>query len=117
MLAYFQAGAFQHGQHQLVGGSWIGSGFEDHQLAGSKIFRGLLAGGHDEAHVRILGFAQRGGDGDVDGIELADRGEVRGGVKFSGFYQRPEHIGRNILDIGFAAAQLGRLWIPARRFR
>ena len=70
VLAHLPAGRFQHGQNQLVGGSRIGGGFQNHQLAGPEVFRRLLAGGHDVTHVRIFGLAQGRGHRDVDGIEV-----------------------------------------------
>ena len=73
ILADLQPGFFEHRQHQLVGGAGIGGRFQNHQHAGMKIFRDLLAGVDDVAHVRIFGLAQRRRHADVDGVELARR--------------------------------------------
>ncbi len=105
IFAHFEAGPLQHRQHQLVGGPRICGRFQDHQLAGAEVLGGLLAGRHDVAHVGIFGLAQRSGDRDVDGIQIGDHREIRGGVEFSGFHQRAQSVAGYVLHIGFARVQ------------
>ena len=70
--------------------------------AGVEVPGHLLAGGDDVAHVRIFGFAQRGGDTDVDGVQLEHGREIGGGAEFPGFHQRAEDGAGNVPDIGIA---------------
>ena len=78
----------------------IGGGFQNDQHAGMEVLGDLLAGGHDVAHVRVFGLAQRRGHADVDGVELGDHGEIRGGAEFlpstRGLVPLKEYPGRRI---------------------
>ncbi len=67
-----------------------------------EILRDFLAGGHDVAHVRIFGLAQRRGHADVDGVEIADGGKIGGGAKFAVRHERLDGRRRNVADIGIA---------------
>jgi len=48
---------------------------------------------HDIAHVRVLGLAQRGRDGDIDRIQVSDDGEILGGAKSAGIDKRAQGAG------------------------
>ena len=68
-----QPGLRQHRQHHFVRGARIRGGFQNHQHPGVEVPGDLLAGRHDEAHVRVFGLAQRRGHADVDGVEFENR--------------------------------------------
>jgi len=59
-----------------------------------------------KTHVRILGFPQRSGYGDVDGVEIPDA-EKSWWHEISRLPLAAEDIGGNVLYIRFAAAQSG----------
>ena len=62
----------------------------------------LAARGHDIAHVRIFGLAQRSRHADVHGIEVADHRKVSRGLYFSGCNQRRQRGFGNVADIGIS---------------
>jgi len=59
----------------------------------------------DEAHVRVFGLAQRRRDTDVDGVQVADYGEIGRRTEALLAYQLRDLGGRNILNVRFAAVQ------------
>ncbi len=89
-------------QQNLFGGAGVGGGFENHQLAGVKVMGDFLTGADDEAHVRVLGFPERRGDADVDGVELEDGRKIGSGAQLAGGDQRGQGLAGNIADVGLA---------------
>src|SRR4051794_8642228 len=59
----------------------------------------FLAGRHDVTHVGILSLTQRGGDADVDCIQLGNQPEIGGGAELPRFYQRGDFSYRHVLDV------------------
>jgi len=96
----------EHWQQHFFRGAGIGGGFEDHQQAGVGVPGDLLGRGHDVAHVRILGLAQRSGYADVDGVQFRDDGEIRGGAERAGLDEGPQRPGGDVLNIRAAGVQL-----------
>ena len=105
VAASLEAELLEGGQKQLVGGARVGSGFEDDEQAGVKVFGDLLDGGHDVTHVRVLGFAQRSGDADVNGVEIAHHGEVGSGPEALAGDEIGDFGGGHVLDVRLAAIQ------------
>ncbi len=70
-----------------------------------EVLGNLLDGGHDEAHVRVFGFAQRRGDTDVDGVEVADDGEIGGRAETLFADELGDFCRGNVLHMRFAAIQ------------
>ena len=66
-----------------------------------EVARNFLGGRDDVAHVGVLGFAQRGRDADVDGVELGDDGEIGCGAQASGLDKIGQFRGTDVADVGF----------------
>ena len=70
-----------------------------------KVLGDLLHRGDDEAHVRVFGLAQRRGNADVDGVEIANHGEIGGSAEALLADQLGDFLGGNILHMRLAAVQ------------
>ncbi len=82
-----------------------------------EVLRDLFARRDDVAHVGVFGLAQRRGDADVDGVEVADDREIGRGTQFAAGHQGRERGRRNVADVGIAgveARDLGLADVDAR---
>ena len=70
-----------------------------------EVLGDFLYGGHDVAHVRVFGLAQRRGNADVDRVQFAHHGEVGGRCEAFGC-DKSRYLGvSNILHMGLATVQ------------
>jgi hypothetical protein len=104
VLAQGEAPGQRRDQH-LAGGARVGGGLQHDEHVLVLVLRDLLGGREDVADVRLLGLVERGGDADDDGVRLGQDGGVGGGVGAPLLDERPEHRGRDVLDVGVSLVE------------
>ena len=76
LLSHREPGGGEAGQQHFLGRARIGGGLEDDQLAGAQDLRHVVGRGHDVGDVGLLGFPQRRGHADDDGVGGREGGDL-----------------------------------------
>ena len=107
LLAGFEAGPLEHGQHQFIGGSGISGGFQDHELARPRSTWRSPGRPTRCSSCPDLWFCASGvGTAMLMVSSSATTEKSVVAREFARFHQRAQCIRGNVLDVGFAALEL-----------